>query len=150
MRSAAIRRLKRVIAGGVFDVCGGDSVKVRSINAGIVLGVSGPVDPKNGKIVLIGALSNKEFERAKRAKEFKRIMNFASDNSLIRGIQAGDFINLDVVSDDVKNARKMFGPELPEVEGKHVRRKPFPDQAIESPEFIPALSGNVIAYVELY
>ena len=79
----------------------------------------------------------------------KRILNFTSDDALIRSINAGDFINLDVVSNDVKNAKILFGPALPEIRGKATNRKPMADQPEEIPEFIPALSGEVIAYVDI-
>jgi hypothetical protein len=75
----------------------------------------------------------REVAQATKAKRLMRYLGYPSETDLIRLLSEGGILNCDVTANDVRLARKIFGPDIASLKGKQVAIHPQPHVSEESP-----------------
>ena len=70
--------------------------------------------------------TERQFERAKRARDLFHVLGTPSTNDFKAIIHLNMINNNPVTTDDIKIAEKSFGPDIGTLKGKTTRRKPLP------------------------
>jgi hypothetical protein len=85
--------------------------------------------------------TKKQIDGANRARAFQRIACYPPDADLIKALSLGKLKNVDFTIDDVKNAAKIYGPDLAAIKGRTTRKEgrgPINDYMEIPEEFIEA------------
>jgi hypothetical protein len=85
--------------------------------------------------------TKKQIDGANRARAFQRIACYPPDADLIKALSLGKLKNVDFTIDDVKNAAKIYGPDLAAIKGRTTRKEgrgPINDYVEIPEEFIEA------------
>jgi hypothetical protein len=70
--------------------------------------------------------SKREVARSVSARRFQAILGFPPDSKLISALRAGTFLNCNVLPEDVSRATAIWGPSIPALKGRTVRKRSAP------------------------
>ena len=85
---------------------------------------------KNREIALVNCVeenktrfTNRELEKAKQARELYAMVGFPSEKDFKGLIRNQMLYNVDISTQDIDNAREIFGPDVAALKGKTTRKK---------------------------
>ena len=90
--------------------------------------------------------SSLDFTRVRKLRELQQVLAYPSDNDLANAIENNNVVQHNSLTQkDIKIAENIFGPSVPRVKGKTVRRK---NKLQQEDEFISILSTIVERFKE--
>ena len=75
--------------------------------------------------------TTRELKQAELARVFIQRLGFPSNQAVVNLLQNGSILNVPVSSSDVRRAENIFGPNLPSLKGKTMKKKTSPAKGLE-------------------
>src|SRR5210317_193221 len=116
-------------------------------------------DTDNGQIHLLNTVeenmagfSEHQINRAKKARDLYAMVGYPTVKDFIAMIKNNMLMNCLVTVEDIKNAEKIFGPDIHVLKGKTVRQKPMPVTVdyVKIPAKILTLYHKVVLAIDIF